>query len=169
MMKKLRKSLQIASVLALALSLSACASNDPVEEKVLPDGGVARQLTASNHCGLTAPGLVHLSGPGELATFQDGSAQHLSLAAAEKLDFEREHLLIVSLGQKSTGGYGVTLASSNLRDDVLRIKVEVRTPPEDSMVTQALTTPCAVLAVTATGWEKLHVSGEGLPEMVRNR
>ena len=117
-------------VLVLSL-ITGCAINRSATADGAP---LARQVTESDHCGLTAPGLV-----------------------------------LVGLGQKTTGGYGLTLTSSEIVDDVLELAVKVRRPAADAMVTQALTTPCAVIAISPEEWEQLRVSGEGLGRFSRQR
>lgn len=130
---------------------------------------LARQVTQSDHCGLTAPGVVYVERYDQLERLSRLPAQNLALDALANVDFEREHLVLVGLGQKPTGGYGVTLDSSAINDDVLELAVNVRQPSAGVMVTQALTTPCAVIAVTPDAWDRLQVSGTGMETLTRKR
>lgn len=130
---------------------------------------LARQITASDYCGLTAPGLVYLDSLKALQAFRSLKGQMLSLDSASSLDFQREHLLVVAMGRKNTGGYGLTLADAAMEGATLAVTARVRVPAPDSMVTQALTTPCVVLAVKADGWDKVVVRGDGLTDMARTR
>ncbi|MEP6408034.1 MAG: protease complex subunit PrcB family protein, partial [Marinobacter sp.] len=61
------------------------------------------------------------------------------------------------------------LQSSEIVDDVLELMVKVRRPAAGAMVTQALTTPCAVIAISPDDWEQLRVSGNGLKGFSRQR
>ncbi|OEY65269.1 protease complex subunit PrcB family protein [Marinobacter sp. X15-166B] len=149
------KKLFIAALATLTV-IAGCATSRTETRSGAP---LARQLTASNHCGLTAPGLVYLSTPAGVRHLADLSGQTLALGPLEQLDFSREHLVLVALGQKPTGGYGVTLAQAVIESGELRLTVSVHQPEPGTMVTQALTTPCAVVAVTADDWRKLVVSG----------
>lgn len=130
---------------------------------------LARQITASDYCGLTAPGLVYLDSLSALQAFRSLNGQMLSLDSASSLDFQREHLLVVAMGRKNTGGFGLTLMDAVMEGPVLAVTTRVQTPAPDSMVTQALTTPCVVLAVTADDWDKVVVRGDGLTNMARTR
>jgi hypothetical protein len=130
---------------------------------------LARQITASDHCGLTAAGLVYLDSLTALQAFRSLNGQMLSLNSVSSLDFEREHLLVVAMGRKNTGGYGLTLVNAAMEGSTLAVVSRVHTPAPDSMVTQALTTPCMVLAVTAGDWDKVVVRGDGLTNMTRTR
>ncbi|MEQ9544625.1 MAG: protease complex subunit PrcB family protein [Marinobacter sp.] len=130
---------------------------------------LARQVTQSDHCGLTAPGVVYVERYDQLQRLSRLPAQNLALDSLVSVDFEREHLVLVGLGQKPTGGYGVTLESSAITEGVLELSVNVRQPSADTMVTQALTTPCAVIAVTSQAWDRLRVSGTGMETITRRR
>lgn len=154
-------------VLAIVTLLSAgCATH---QEATASGAPLARQITTSDHCGLSAPGLLHLSEAEELEALGQLPAQNLNLSALKALDFSQEHLVIVALGQKSTAGYGVTLAASQIIDDELQLAVHLRQPAPDSMVAQVLTTPCTVLAVTATGWKRVSAQGVGMQTLSRDR
>ncbi|EON93826.1 hypothetical protein MARLIPOL_01940 [Marinobacter lipolyticus SM19] len=130
---------------------------------------LARQVTQSDHCGLTAPGVVYVERYEQLERLSRLPAQNLALESLATVDFEREHLVLVGLGQKPTGGYGVTLDSSAIIDGVLELAVNVRQPSSGTMVTQALTTPCAVIAVSPDAWDRVRVSGAGMETMTRKR
>lgn len=134
---------------------SGCASTRSETAEGAP---LARQITQSSHCGLTAPGSVHLTSPDEVERLAALPARNLSLAPLKRIEFEREHIILVALGQKSTGGYGVTLSSSKIRNGTLDLTVAVTEPAPGTLVTQALTTPCAVIAVTAEGWSDIQIS-----------
>ncbi len=154
------------SILMMAGLLVGCAANS----SETPDGApLARQLTQSDHCGLTAPGLVYLDNASQIDRLSGLPTRNLPLDSLKAVDFGREHLVLVSLGQKPTGGYGVTLDQSAIRDGTLELAVNVRQPAADAMVAQVLTTPCAVIAVAPDGWDELSVSGTGMKTLTRER
>ncbi|MDF0748820.1 protease complex subunit PrcB family protein [Marinobacter sp. 71-i] len=155
------------TILALALTLAAgCAVNRSATADGAP---LARQVTESDHCGLTAPGLVYVSNARDLDKLASLPSGNLALNKLRAIDFEQEHLVLVGLGQKPTGGYGLTLQSANIVDDVLELVVRARQPAADAMVTQALTTPCAVIAISPNDWEEMRVSGDGIGTYTRQR
>ncbi|MEX2476528.1 protease complex subunit PrcB family protein [Marinobacter sp.] len=156
----------VTALIAVALFLVGCAVN----RSATPEGApLARQLTQSDHCGLTAPGLVYVDQADQIARLEHLPARNLPLDALKAVDFDREHLLLIGLGQKPTGGYGVTLEGAEIREGALEVAVNVRQPATDAMVTQALTTPCAVIAVSPADWEELKVSGTGMDTLTRKR
>ncbi len=152
---------------AALLAMAACTTNGDETREGAP---LARQVTAASQCGFDEPGLVHVDTPAGLARLV--RAGNVNLTSVEGHDFSREHLLVVAAGQKPTGGYGVALQDAHIQDKVLRVAAELRGPGAGQMVTQALTSPCAVLAITPSGWRRIAVSGPGLPdfpELVRDR
>lgn len=150
-------------VVFVSIILAACSG----QTKVTRDGApLARQITESDQCGAGSQGLTYIQSREGLAKIQHWPGQALSMKPFQSLDFEREHLLVVGLGQKSTGGYALTLADSRVENKVLTLMVYLRRPPADAIVTQVITTPCAVLAISATGWKRLEVHGNGFEPMV---
>jgi hypothetical protein len=73
------------------------------------------------------------------------------------------------MGQKPTGGFGLTLANSQIVDGTFRMTVFLRRPPADAVVSQALTTPCVVLAITPEHWQRVEVNGNGMDTLELDR
>ncbi len=142
-----------------ALVLTACTRTYSSTADGAP---LARQITASDQCGVGSEGLTYLASKDDLSTLDRWPMQNITMKPLTELDFSREHILIVGMGQKPTGGFGLTLANSQIVDDTLRLTVFLRRPPADAVVSQALTTPCAVLAITPDHWQMLEVNGNGL-------
>ncbi len=154
---------EVATVLVATITLTACVGNpDPAD-----DGPLARQVTAASDCGFADAGLVYMDSRQRLEEVT--SARGLNLTAMDDHDFDREHLLLVAAGRKPTGGYGVALEDADLDGGTLELNMVLRSPSEDQMVTQALTSPCAVVAVTAEGWHRLTVTGSDMPELSLER
>ncbi len=119
---------------------------------------LARQITQSAHCGLVAPGSLHIESLENLRRMERLPSSSLSFESLKGIDYQREHIVLASIGQKPTGGYSVTLDSSEIRSGTLELRVRVTEPAPGTMVTQALTTPCAVIAVTAEGWDDIQIT-----------
>jgi hypothetical protein len=152
--------------LLVGLLLAACTTRYSATADGAP---LARQITASDQCGVGSEGLTYLSQEDDLARLGHWAMQNFSMKPLRALDFDREHILIVGLGPKPTGGFGLTLANSRIVDDTFRLIVFLRRPPADAVVSQALTTPCAVLAITPDHWDTLEVNGNGLDTLRLNR
>ncbi|MBW4933928.1 protease complex subunit PrcB family protein [Marinobacter sp. F4206] len=119
---------------------------------------LARQIAQSANCGLTAPGHVHLESRADVDRLEALPGRSLPLAPLREIRFDSEHVILAALGQKPTGGYSITLAGSVIEDEVLELKVKIQEPEPGMMVTQALTTPCAAIGVTASGWTDIRIT-----------
>ena len=152
------------SVLVALVALTACSTSPTpaVRSEV-----ATRQITATSQCGFDEPGLVYMDSRQRLDEVT--GTRGINLTAMNDHDFNREHLLLIGAGRKPTGGYGVALEEGWLEGDLLELTVTLRSPAADQMVTQALTSPCAVVAVPAQGWHSVQVRGTGFPELSLNR
>ncbi|TNE77350.1 MAG: protease complex subunit PrcB family protein [Gammaproteobacteria bacterium] len=136
--------------------LGGCAATAKTE--TASGAPLARQIAQSAHCGLVAPGHLLIRNEAELAQLSSLPGRNLSLAPFRQIDFRQETLVLVAQGQKPTGGYAITLEESAILDEELVLTVSERSPEPGSMVTQALTTPCAAIAVTAEGWNDIRIT-----------
>ena len=149
-----------------ALLLAACTT----QLSETADGApLARQITASDQCGVGSQGLTYLREENDLARLGDWPMPNLSMKPLRALDFDREQVLIVGMGQKPTGGFGLTLANSQIVDGTFRLTVFLRRPPADAVVSQALTNPCVVLAITPDRWQRIEVNGNGMDTLKLDR
>lgn len=125
------------------------------------------QLQSSQHCGLTASGVVLVRSQAQWR--QLGSTLRTSLSTEQVPDFDNHWLVIAALGQKPSGGFSVELMDARQSDDQLELRLRQSAPGPDDMVTQALTTPCSIIRVPAHGWSELLVSGEAPFPVSRKR
>ncbi|WP_148863498.1 protease complex subunit PrcB family protein [Marinobacter fonticola] len=142
-----------AGLLASQLLLTGCTSMSSASHSVTEE---VRPVASLAHCGLTAPGLVLVENAAQW--------QKLSSSLGAQLPAwpeESDHwLMVASLGQQRTGGYGVDFENAGMDGHQLKVSVKVRRPAADAMVTQALTTPCIVFELPSTGWKTVTVAGE---------
>lgn len=150
---------------AAAAWLAGCSSTGEAR----PEGSVQiRQITQSAHCGLTGPGVAYLRSSEERETVLDVRGQNMATDAVRNVDLSREDLVIVTLGQKPTGGYSVGLRDALEQDRVLDLVMQVNAPAPDMMVTQVITSPCVVLAVESRDWKQVRVQGVTERVLIRN-
>lgn len=72
------------------------------------------------------------------------------------VDFSKEAAVFVFGGMRNTGGYSVEVRKANIEGDALVLDVVVHGPPPGAIVTQAITYPYAVVAVTPRGFRKVR-------------
>lgn len=65
------------------------------------------------------------------------------------IDFTRESVVILLAGSKPSGGYSIEPRGARLDGNVLVVDAQIKSPPPDAVVTMALTSPWAAVAVDA--------------------
>jgi hypothetical protein len=64
-----------------------------------------------------------------------------------EVDFEKETVIVATLGMRSTGGHSVRFVGVNKEGESLTVTLQSTSPGPDDMVTMALTYPFAIIAV----------------------
>jgi hypothetical protein len=64
-----------------------------------------------------------------------------------EIDFAKEMVLVVTMGQQRTGGYAIEIVKVESAKGRLRISVNHQSPPPGAMVIQVLTAPFHMVAV----------------------
>lgn len=75
------------------------------------------------------------------------SAQKRPAEPVPEIDFEKETVLFVALGQKRTGGYAVEIAEVKRMEGKVEVLVKTRKPKPGGFQLQALTAPFHAVAV----------------------
>jgi len=90
-----------------------------------------------------------------------GSAPGASPAAAA-LDFEREGVVLIGMGERRTGGHTVELASPVARRTgrVAVVRVAFRSPAPGALVAQVITSPCLAVRLPRAGLDEVRVATE---------
>jgi len=63
------------------------------------------------------------------------------------IDLEQNNVLILHLGHRNTGGYGIEIDKMYEKKDVLYIKIKETKPGKGDMVTMALTNPFTIVLI----------------------
>lgn len=135
-----------------------------------PAGLEPRQVYAGIDCGLAEqPAAFTVASEGRWRELQGRlGRREIGGAALPQADWQHERLLVVSMGQRSSGGYGVALAEGHQRQgDTLTVAVEWREPAPGTLQTMALTEPCLVAALPASGYETVRVVDQAGRERFR--
>ncbi len=90
-----------------------------------------------------APG----QGPKRPQVLLAASASGLSRSGITVPDAGEGTYLAVFWGEKPTGGYSVEITSARVEGDRVTIRISLKDPPSDAMVTQALTYPYATAVI----------------------
>ncbi len=150
------------AVVALALATQACTGSPPAQ----PLSGEVRLKTVhvSSQCGRIGGGpTVKL-----IVSDLEWAQMWRQLASAQlpppdrpDVNFRTTRVAVVSAGRFSTGGYGLDLfrPTATVKDGTLRLPVQLSQPGAGSVVTQALTWPCLVVAFPTTGVTRVEALG----------
>ena len=107
------------------------------------------------------------------AAFQALWAQHAGAEPLPQVDFSVESVVVLQLGQRNSGGYSIEPQEVTERDGTLRVVAPVKSPGRGTIVTMALTSPYAFLAVRSRDFYQAEwVGTDGAPitrEDARNR
>ena len=72
------------------------------------------------------------------------------------VDFATESVVFLLAGAKPTGGWSVVPRGATLDGDTLVIDAAIQGPPPDAIVTQAFTSPYAVVAVKTKAFKNVR-------------
>jgi hypothetical protein len=72
------------------------------------------------------------------------------------VDFKREAVVLLLAGARPTGGWRVEVAGATVESDALIVEATIHGPSKGSIVTQALTSPYAVIAVPTGNYKKVR-------------
>jgi hypothetical protein len=84
-----------------------------------------------------------------------GAQQDLS----SRVDFSREGILMVTMGQKPTGGYGLELNQefAVISDDTAVLSVSWIEPPKGAILPQIITSPCLAIIIPKGPYSKINL------------
>jgi hypothetical protein len=84
-----------------------------------------------------------------------GTQQDLS----SRIDFSREGILVVAMGQKPTGGYGLELNRefAVIADDTAVLRVSWIEPPKGVVLPQIITSPCLAVILPKGPYSQIHL------------
>lgn len=143
----------------LALALAAVFSGCSSTRARAPSNVTASVLRASTQCGgdVTGPSARWITNEGALrAALGSGGAFGESEAP---VDFHREGVLGVYMGQRPTAGYALALHDPNvpIAAGVGTVTVRFDEPGPGAYVAQVLTSPCLLLRVPKAGLRQIRV------------
>jgi len=152
--------LRALAVVLLGVSVTACAP-------IARDGGVtARSLESDLHCGRAYPtsAATWIDNPVDFETayrrFDRVSVE--TLVDLPDVDFARDGVVLVEMGQRGTGGYGIDLATEHVTrvGDAAQLIVRWTDPPPDAVLPQVITSPCAFITLSRGDYERVQVFDE---------
>lgn len=118
-------------------------------------------LASQDQCGgQNRPGVRWIASAGEWRDlYARINSQWMNPSPPPAVDFPREGVLLIAMGQRSSAGYGLALADkvANVRDGVLTVRVDWREPPPGYLRAQVMTSPCLLAVVPDAGFNRVQV------------
>ncbi|MFZ1829947.1 MAG: protease complex subunit PrcB family protein [Candidatus Competibacteraceae bacterium] len=119
------------------------------------------KVYASGQCGdLDQPEVVWIA---DAETWRERYAQIMSQRMtpppAPAVDFPRNGILLIAMGQQTTGGYGLSLtgAPAIVQNGVLTVRVEWREPLPGYAQAQVMTNPCLLAKLPEGAFSHIRV------------
>lgn len=144
----------------LLLLLSACLGNNGAAQQEKLD---LELLRSSNQCGFisTVSYAVWISDTDTLQKYIDQIEKN-SLGSSpqpQEINFTSEGVLFVTMGQKPTAGYTISLADrvGTIADNIATIRLNWQEPEKDSVTAQVITSPCLFIKIKKGGFAKIRI------------
>lgn len=143
----------------LVLALAGCAqSGGPVMNNANPPIATLQSL---DQCGgLNYPAVRWIADPGEWRTvYAQIQNQWMTPPPPPAVDFPREGVLLVAMGQRPSAGYVLTLIDevATVRDGLLTVRVNWREPAPGRRRAQVITTPCLLATLPDAGFTRIQI------------
>lgn len=153
---------KIAALLSIMLLPNGCAgtANHSAEKSALK----VRLLWQGSQCGTKrpTPHATWIEDP-DLFKKTDAGLNKTDAGAKQELlsrvDFSREGILVVAMGQKPTGGYGLALNRevAVISDDAAVLRVSWIEPPKDAILPQVITSPCLAVILPKGSYNRIRL------------
>ncbi|MCP5426219.1 MAG: protease complex subunit PrcB family protein [Gammaproteobacteria bacterium] len=131
-----------------------------------PDGASGQQTTlradvlfSDTYCGSAAvyPKVAWLGSTAALNQVFDRFDR--SPGATPAVDFSRQAVLFIAMGQRPTAGYALDFANGRVQrqGETLEVRLGWREPPAGYRLAQVVTTPCLLIEIPAVSFSALRV------------
>lgn len=143
------------ALFAALLLTGACAVNGAVSDEEAERGTIAFRLVASDsYATNTAIGAQTAF---DVDTYRAMWDELVGIGTPPAVDFPSESAVFLFGGERPTGGYKYDVRAVRLEGETLFVDARVTGPPRGAIVTTALTSPYAVIAVRARGFKNVIV------------
>ena len=118
-------------------------------------------LASQDQCGgQNRPGVRWIASAGEWRDlYARINSQWMNPPPPPAVDFPREGVLLIAMGQRSTAGYGLALADevATVRGGMLTVRVSWREPLPGARRAQVMTNPCLLATLPDAGFTQMQV------------
>lgn len=147
----------------LCANLAACSYQ---ADAVVSSGNpiTAKVIYQNQHCGQSGSQALWITTRQQFQEVYAGLRRSYigGQSAPPAVDFSTDGVLLLAMGQKNTGGYGLRLADDTpgVVNGLLELKVQWLAPRRGMLVTQALTSPCLLLRISQGDFSRIRISDQ---------
>src|SRR5688572_15539724 len=132
---------------ALALAgTCTTATGGPVETRTISSGAYAAAKPESPQSGVAL----------DEGTYRRLWSSMIGGGEAPAVDFAGESVVFLLAGSKPTGGWTIDVRGASVEEETLVVDAAIKGPPPDAIVTQAFTSPYAVIAVKSKSFKDVR-------------
>lgn len=150
------------SIILRILVLLGLSLNGACSSQSLP----LRSVYSANVCNTTTAETRTLQTQQEFERVVAGKLKHLSEQAKPlpQLDFSRQSVILVAVGQQSSTGYAVVLKGERavLKNHQLILPVTITRPAAGSLQAQVISSPCRVLSLPKVEYDQIVLQSSAL-------
>jgi hypothetical protein len=131
------------AVLALANACTAAGGTVKPEVRTISSGGYSQAESTSAFAVF------------DQKTYETRWNETIGNGDRPAVDFSKESVVFLFAGMRTSGGYSIEVRGATLENETLMVDAVIHGPPAGSMVTQAITMPYAVVAVSGAKFSEV--------------
>ena len=146
-----RNLLQVAVLMTVAATSTGCT------DKKIP----MQSFYSANDCAISEQTVKRIENQKHLVEVMKSRSLFSSSdrMVSTDINFEREQLILVAMGNKPTTGYFIAWSNdpATLENGDLHLRVEFRNPPASAMQAQIVTSPCRIFSIPKTRFQRIKL------------
>ena len=130
---------------------------DTLADQVVP----LHSMFSSANCGIIKPVINRINNQSELDQLLSQVLNGIQPKPVLNIevDYTRQSLIVVALGEKPTAGFYLKIESNEarIRNNKLYLPLRIIQPDKDSIQAQVITSPCQIFSVPKVGFTKILI------------
>ena len=150
---------KLALVLALSATIAVAAESGESSKNVK-----LRELAKGGFSGIQRPAQLVVTNKQQWEKVWTEHSAGRTPQPLPEVNFEKETVIFVALGQKRTGGYTTKIDSAEKSGDKIIVHVSSKGPAKGAMTTQVITAPFATAAIESRESKVEIISADAQPK-----
>jgi len=149
--------MNLESIIKPLLCISLCIMSTACNYQQLP----IKSVYSSNNCAINTQTIRAINNAAGLAQLFHKKPKGFPGTAATlpKIDYSRQSLVLVALGQITTSGYRIVLFEQHavVKYNKLHLPVRINQPEKGSFQAQVITSPCQIFSIPKTEFDEIRL------------